>query len=204
MKKYSKEDVIVILEQHRKLLNGEEGGKRADFSGGEISGMNLSFNDIRHASFSGCKISNVNMSFCDFFGTDFNGAVINDTHFYNSSLHGVKMANADLCDVSMYHARLCGDVKYSKFTRVDFSNTRITGCDARFIENDGSFPITREELSDLHDYKFEVEKHESVEVCKRCNHADIPILQRNKVTGVWRYGCKECGCTLFNGGMSID
>lgn len=42
MKTFTKEEIQEILRKHQLWLDGEEGGERADFSGADLSGANLS------------------------------------------------------------------------------------------------------------------------------------------------------------------
>lgn len=64
------EQLNSILEQHKKWLNDEEGGIRADLHGANLSGANLSCADLsrvylRDADLSGADLSYANLSGAD-------------------------------------------------------------------------------------------------------------------------------------------
>ena len=70
-KKYLYEDLVKIFELHRKYLAGEEGGVRAELSGGD---------------FYGTDFSNVNLA----------GANLEATSFKRSNIMGINLEGANL------------------------------------------------------------------------------------------------------------
>ena len=63
------EQLDSILEQHKKWLNDEEGGIRANLSGADLTGANL-----RDACLSRADLSGADMRFADLFRADLSGA----------------------------------------------------------------------------------------------------------------------------------
>ena len=57
-------DLKQILELHKKWLNDEDGGKRADLSGADLSGA-----DLRGADLSGANLSSADLSSADLSGS---------------------------------------------------------------------------------------------------------------------------------------
>ena len=83
MTTYSAADLRQLLDLHRRWLNGEDSGQRADLSGADIriadlfgadlSGADLSGADIRSANLSGADIRGANLSGANLFGADLSG-----------------------------------------------------------------------------------------------------------------------------------
>ena len=68
-------DLKQILELHKKWLDNEAGGKRADLSGADLrgaylSGANLSYADLRGAGLRGAYLRGANLSGADLRGAD--------------------------------------------------------------------------------------------------------------------------------------
>lgn len=57
MKTYTSEELNNILERHKKWLNDEEGGARADLSCANLSGANLRGSNLRRADLRGADLS---------------------------------------------------------------------------------------------------------------------------------------------------
>ena len=81
-------DLKQILELHKKWLDNEAGGKRADLSGADLSDAYLSGADLRGA---------------DLRGADLSGADLRDADLSRADLRGV-----DLWDANLRGANLCG------------------------------------------------------------------------------------------------
>ena len=58
----TQEELAKILELHKKWLNGEEGGERANLSGADLRWANLSGANLRWADLSGADLSDANLS----------------------------------------------------------------------------------------------------------------------------------------------
>lgn len=83
-----------ILEKHKKWLNAEDGGERANLRGANLRGANLSDADLRDADLS---------------GVDLRGANLRDANLRGADLSGADLRGADLRDAksdertAMYH-----------------------------------------------------------------------------------------------------
>ena len=77
MKTYTAEELAAILEKHRKWLNGEKGGGRADLRGADLRGADLQEANLQRASLQG------------------------------ASLQGANLYRANLCWANLYRANLC-------------------------------------------------------------------------------------------------
>ena len=68
-----------VLEKHKKWLNNEDGGKRADLyntdlRGADLSGANLRNADLRNASLRGADLTGADLTGADLRGADLRGA----------------------------------------------------------------------------------------------------------------------------------
>ena len=68
------EELKEILEKHRKWVNSEDGGERADLRGADLRGADLRGADLRGADLSGADLSDANLSDADLRGADLRGA----------------------------------------------------------------------------------------------------------------------------------
>ena len=72
---YSQNELNEILAKHKKWLNGEEGGERANLSSADLSSANLrsanlSFADLRYADLSSANLSSANLRYADLSSAD--------------------------------------------------------------------------------------------------------------------------------------
>ena len=82
-----------ILERHRKWLNNEDGGERADLCGANLYGADLCEANLRGANLYGA----------DLCGADLCGAYLRGAYLYGADLCEANLRGADLCG-----ADLCG------------------------------------------------------------------------------------------------
>lgn len=75
-KKYSSEKLSEVLEKHRKWLNNEPDGCRADLYNADLSGANLSGADLRWADLSGANLRGANLRGADLRGADLDYSVL--------------------------------------------------------------------------------------------------------------------------------
>ena len=59
----TKEELALILDKHKKWLNDDPDGKRADLSDANLSGSNLSSSNLRGANLCGANLSSANIDF---------------------------------------------------------------------------------------------------------------------------------------------
>ena len=92
-------ELLEILERHRKLLVGEDGGQRADLSEADLRYANLCGADLRYADLCGANLSGANLSGADLSGAD---------------LRYADLRYADLCGANLYNCCLplwCGGLR---------------------------------------------------------------------------------------------
>ena len=102
-----------ILALHKKWLNEEEGGERADLHGADLDGVCLDNIDFRNAnlkcaSFRGAVITNSDFRSADLYGADFCGAFLQGSDFASANLKNADFTWANLCDADFLNADLTG------------------------------------------------------------------------------------------------
>ena len=129
----TKEELNAILEKHKKWLNDESDGERANLSGACLSGAYLSGADLSgaklsgaylyRADLSGANLSGANLSRADLSGANLScanlsgaylsraylsGAYLSGANLYRANLSGACLSGAYLSGANLYHADLSG------------------------------------------------------------------------------------------------
>ena len=95
----NKKELREILEKHKKWLNNEEGGKRADLRAADLSNADLRYADLRAADLSNADLRNADLRNAD---------------LRNADLRYADLCEADLCEADLDYSVLplwCGSVK---------------------------------------------------------------------------------------------
>ena len=84
-----------ILERHRKWLNDEDGGERANLYGADLRGANLYGADLRGANLCGADLRGAdlrgaNLCGADLRGADLRGANLREAYLRGANLYGAK------------------------------------------------------------------------------------------------------------------
>ena len=91
MRTISAEELKEILDKHKKWLNDEEGGERA----------NLSYADLRYAD-----LYNANLSYANLRYADLSNANLSNANLYNANLSYANLSYADLSNANLSYADL--------------------------------------------------------------------------------------------------
>ena len=119
-----------ILEKHKKWLNGEDGGERAnlcdaDLSGANLRGANLRGADLRGANLCDAYLSGVDLSYANLRGANLSGAYLSGADLSDANLRG-----ANLCDAYLSGANLRGaDLSDANLSGADLSDANLSGAD---------------------------------------------------------------------------
>jgi hypothetical protein len=132
-----------ILEKHKKWLNGEEDGEKADLSGtnlfcvdlsgANLSGANLRATDLRFADLSDADLSDVDLSRTNLRGVDLSYADLSyadlrDSYLRDSNLNYVNLSYANLG---------CADLRDADLNKVSYNHQ--TSFFALVCPEEGSF-----------------------------------------------------------------
>ena len=103
MKNITKEELRIILENHKKWLDGVDCGERADLSGADLSGADL---------------SGANLSRADLSGADLSRADLSRANLSRANLSGANLSGADLSGANLSRANLSG-ANLSAYTKIE-------------------------------------------------------------------------------------
>ena len=84
-----------ILERHRKWLNDEDGGERADLREANLRGANLR----------GANLCEANLYGADLYGANLRGANLRGADLYGANLYGADLREANLREANLRGAK---------------------------------------------------------------------------------------------------
>ena len=114
----NKEQLNDILEKHKKWLEDEEDGERADLSDADLSGADLSHTDLSHTDLIGTDLRDADMrgtdlSYANMRGTDMRGTDMRGTNMRGANMKGADMTGTDLRGANLDYSCLplwCGSL----------------------------------------------------------------------------------------------
>ena len=135
-------DLKQILELHKKWLNNEDGGKRADLSGADLRGAdlrgaNLRSADLRSADLRGADLRGANLRGADLRGANLSGANLRDAYLRRADLRRADLRDADLSSADLSDAGLWNTIgnqvevltfQTNKYTVVIYQDRLQIGC----------------------------------------------------------------------------
>ena len=98
----------IVLENHKKWLNDEEGGSRANLSGANLRDANLRRADLRGANLDGADLRDANLRHADLSGANLRNANLRDADLDGANLDGADLSGANLRDANLRDADLDG------------------------------------------------------------------------------------------------
>jgi len=101
------EELNLILENHKKWLNDDDGGIRADLRGADLRGANLrgadlSYADLSDANLRGANLRGADLSYADLSDADLSYANLSNASLSNANLRGADLSNAKLSDANLW------------------------------------------------------------------------------------------------------
>ena len=100
-----------VLELHRKWINKEPGGERADLCGANLRGASLQEADLCGANLCGANLQGANLQGADLQGADLRGADLRGANLQRAdlreaNLRGANLQRADLREANLREANL--------------------------------------------------------------------------------------------------
>ena len=133
MKAYTTKELKAILKLHRKWLNNEAGGTRADLTDANLSGAILTGADLSGAILTRANLVGANLTRANLTRANLSGAILAGANLTRTDLTGVDLTDANL-------ANLLGNMKHIKTLQTDrylvSYTTRVLqiGCKKHSIE----------------------------------------------------------------------
>ena len=116
-----------ILKLHKKWLNDEEGGLKADLRGADLRGANLNGADLRRANLRGVNLNGASLRGADLREATLRGAILYRADLREADLREADLRGADLSGANLYGANLRGANLY----RVDLCGAILCEADLR-------------------------------------------------------------------------
>ena len=111
-----------ILDKHKKWLNDEDGGERANLRGANLRGANIIGADLSDAYLIGANLRGANII----------GADLSDADLIGADLRGANLRGADLSDADLSDAYLRGaDLRGANLRGADLSDAYLIGANLR-------------------------------------------------------------------------
>jgi len=112
MKKYTREELNLIISKHFKWLN-DDCGSRANLRGANLRGANLQGADLRganlrSANLQGVNLRNANLWDANLRGANLQGVNLRDANLRDANLRGANLRSANLQGVNLRDANLWG------------------------------------------------------------------------------------------------
>ena len=104
----TKEELGLILDKHKKWLNNEEGGERADLERADLEGADLRGADLERADLEGANLKGANLYGANLEGADLENANLERADLRGADLRGANLEGANLEGADLGRANLEG------------------------------------------------------------------------------------------------
>ena len=128
-----------VLELHKKWLEGEKGGEKANLSYEDLSDVDLNNLDLRLANLEGAILSYAKLR-----NVDLGCANLSYANLINASLRGANLSYANLSYANLINANLRGvylrgvDLNYANLSIANLRGADLTGTDLTYINLTGA------------------------------------------------------------------
>lgn len=138
-----------ILEKHKKWLNEEDGGERADLSYADLSyanlrfanlrGADLRFTSLRDADLSITNLWDTNLIEADLSYSNLRGANLSYSNLRGANLNNADLGGADLRFADLSYTRLnCTDLSYANLRNSNLRNVGLKNASLRNADLSGT------------------------------------------------------------------
>lgn len=149
-------ELRTILDLHKKWLNGEPDGKKADLRWADLHGANLSQADLH-----GADLSEANLRSADLRWTDLSEACLCGADFFGADIYRTNLIKADLSGANLRFANMYGaDLNYACLSFADLRlanlhRANLIGADLRCADLNGA-KVDRTNLIDAQNIDFPI------------------------------------------------
>ena len=143
MRTITKAELAEILDKHKKWLNGEEGGERADLHEANLSYANLSDANLSRADLRGADLYYANLGGAILCDANLSGAILSGADLSRADLSRADLRCADLNEANLYGADLNEANLYgADLSRANLRGANLRGADLREADIDYcGFPL---------------------------------------------------------------
>ena len=121
-----------ILKLHKKWLNNEEGGLKADLRGANLRGADLRRANLRGVNLNGADLRGALLYRADLREANLRGADLSEANLYEANLRGANLYRADLRGADLREADLReADLRGALLYRADLREATLRGADLR-------------------------------------------------------------------------
>lgn len=144
MRKITVKELKEILEKHKKWLNGEEGGERADLRDTDLRGEDLRKVDLREASLDCANLIAANLQGANLQHTNFRKAKLQSVNLQNADLQFADLRGTNLVQANLPSTNLqCADlsnanVRHANVRNANLKDANLHGANLYMINIDGS------------------------------------------------------------------
>ena len=153
-----------ILERHRKWLNNEDGGERANLCGANLCGANLREANLGGANLRGANLRGADMREANLCGANLCGANLREANLGGANLRGANLRGADMREANLCGANLCGanlreanlrgaDMREANLYGADMREANLYGADLRGAKNIPFIPLACPERGEFVGFK---------------------------------------------------
>ena len=125
MKTYTAEELKVILELHKKWLDDEKDGVRADLSYANLRSANLSSADLRSANLRSADLRYADLSYANLSSADLSSANLSSADLRSANLRSADLSYANLSSADLSSA----DLRYANLRSANLSSADLRYAD---------------------------------------------------------------------------
>lgn len=128
-----------ILENHKKWLNGEDGGSKANLWGTDLRGADLQRADLQHADLQEADLPGADLRGTNLFCADLQGADLWGTDLRGANLFCADLQHADIGDADLRDANLRGaNLRGADFRDANLQAANLRGANLRSADFRGA------------------------------------------------------------------
>jgi hypothetical protein len=145
MKKYTEDELKLILDKHRKWLLDEPEGEQANLRyanlrsanlrSADLSYANLSSADLSYANLSSANLRSADLRYANLSSADLSYANLSSADLRSANLRYANLSSADLRSANLSSADLSyADLSYANLSSADLSSANLRSADLRYAD----------------------------------------------------------------------